>query len=160
MSLLFNFASVFIRDKNPLYGIIKFKEAFLSKFSLSTSLDTLWEEFKSVCLRCLTYVPTKNSRIGTKQPWITSHIRRLSRRKQRLYNLARHTNSSHNWDTYRHLKREVQRECHKAYNDYIGSLVDKNGAITKNLWTYQDTRSCVSGQGSHVAHKCLIYRNR
>ena len=24
----------------------------------------------------------------------------------------------------------------------------------------QDTRSCVSGQGSHVAHKCLIYRNR
>ena len=55
--------------------IIKFKEAFLSKFSLSTPVDTLWEEFKSVCLRCLTYVPTKNSRIGTKQPWITSHIR-------------------------------------------------------------------------------------
>ena len=61
-----------------------------------------------------------------------SHIRRLSRRKQHLYNLARHMNSSHNWDTYQHLKREVQRECRKAYNDYIGSLVDKNGAITKN----------------------------
>ena len=60
----------------------------------------------------------------------------MSRRKQRLYYLARHTNSSHNWDTYRHLKREVQRECRKAYNDYIGSLVDKNGAITKKLWTY------------------------
>ena len=25
---------------------------------------------------------------------------------------------------------------------------------------FQDTRSCVSGQGSRVAHKCLIYRNR
>ena len=27
-------------------------------------------------------------------------------------------------------------KCRKAYNDYIGSLVDKNGAITKKLWTY------------------------
>ena len=26
-------------------------------------------------------------------------------------------------------------------------------------FTDQDTRSCVSGQGSRVAHKCLIYRN-
>ena len=24
---------------------------------------------------------------------------------------------------------------------------------------YQDTRSCVSGQESHVTHKCVIYRN-
>ena len=86
--------------------INKFKEAFISKFSLSTPVDTLWEEFKSMCSYCLTYVPTKNSRIGTKQPWITSHIKRLSRRKQRLYNKVRHSNSSHNWDTYRHLKRE------------------------------------------------------
>ena len=30
-------------------AIIKFKEAFLSKFSLSTPVDTMWEEFKSVC---------------------------------------------------------------------------------------------------------------
>ena len=27
-------------------------------------------------------------------------------------------------------------------------------------FTYQDTRSCVSGQESCVTHKCVIYRNR
>ena len=89
-----------------------------------------------MCLHCLTYAPTKNNRIGTKQPWITSHVKRLSRRIQRLYNLARHTNSSHtipNWDTYQHLKKEVQHKCCKVYNEYKGSLVDENGAITKKL---------------------------
>ena len=31
---------------------------------------------------------------------------------------------------------------------------------TSVLFTGQDTRSCVSGQGRRVAHKCIIYRNR
>ena len=28
------------------------------------------------------------------------------------------------------------------------------------MYTYQDTRLCVSGQESPVTHKCVIYRNR
>ena len=50
--------------------INQFNDTFLRKFSLSTPIDTLWEEFKLMCLNCLTHVPTK---LSTKQPWITSH---------------------------------------------------------------------------------------
>ena len=35
--------------------INKFKDAFLSKFSLPTQVDTLWEELKLMCLLNLTY---------------------------------------------------------------------------------------------------------
>ena len=37
---------------------------------------------------------------------------------------------------------------HLYMNSYIHELL-----------IYQDTRSCVSGQESHVTHKCVIYRN-
>ena len=45
---------------------------------------------------------------------------------------------------------------------YTYSYIKTHGRVSaaKEVMWHQDTRSCVSGQGSHVAHKCLIYRNR
>ena len=71
-----------------------------------------------------------------KQPWITPHIKRLSRKKQRLYNQAKLSNSPHYWDTYQSSKREIQKKCRMAYRNYMGKLFDENGTITKRLWTY------------------------
>ena len=53
------------------YVIIQFSQDFLSKLSLSTPINVLWEweEFKTMCFKHLSLVP----RI-TKQPWITSRI--------------------------------------------------------------------------------------
>ena len=34
------------------------------------------------------------------------------------------------------FKKTVQQESHKAYHKYISSLTDKNGAVTKRLWSH------------------------
>ena len=71
------------------------------------------------------------------QPWITTHIKRLSIRKQRAYNYARKTNEAHQWSNYYNLKRECQRECRTAYNKYVSNMVDPNkNVVTKKLWSY------------------------
>jgi len=57
----------------------------LKKFSLSTPINTLWEEFRTLCANCIPTVPTKPTCTSWKQPWISSHIRRLSCKKQHLY---------------------------------------------------------------------------
>ena len=89
-----------------------------------------------MCFDCLGLVPTKLRSNRSKQPWINAYIRRLSRKKQRLYNLAKFSNSRHNWEVYRTFKRKVQGECRKAYNNYIGGLIDEKGSVTKKLWSY------------------------
>jgi len=57
--------------------ITQFTDSFLKKFSLSTPVDILWEEFKLMCFSCLDHVPTKLCGTGTRQPWVTPHIERL-----------------------------------------------------------------------------------
>jgi len=35
------------------------------------------------------------------------------------------------WALYYNLKRECQRECHRAYTNYVTSLVDDNNNVSK-----------------------------
>jgi len=67
----------------------------------------------------LDFFPTKLQFNQSKQPWVNSYIKRLSRKKQRLYNLAKRFNS-----------------ITKAYNNYIEGLIDEKGSVTKRLWSY------------------------
>jgi len=109
---------------------------FLENYSVSTNVDVLWEQFKAVCSECLNYVPTKVINSNSKrQPWISQHIRRLSHKKQHLYNLAIHSQSSHHWQAYYRLKKEISSTCRTAYNNYVSSMV-KGRHITKKLWSY------------------------
>jgi len=110
--------------------------SFLENYSVSTNVEVLWEQFKAICLECLNYIPSKTINLNNKkQPWISRHIRRLSRKKQRLYNLAKLSQSPQHWQAYYKLKKEVSNTCRNAYNNYVSSLVE-NGHITKKLWSY------------------------
>jgi len=65
-----------------------------------------------------------------KKPWISQHIRCLSRKKQRLYNLAKLSQAPNHWQAYYKLKKEVSNMCRTAYNNYVLTLAE-NGHITK-----------------------------
>ena len=82
-------------------------EEFVSSYSSSIPVEILWNNFVRICDTCLDLVPTKLSSSSFKQPWITTHIKRLSRRKQRAYNYARKTNQAHQWSNYYTLKENV-----------------------------------------------------
>ena len=86
--------------------INQFNSSLSEKFSLSTPVNILWKEYKSMFLECLDHVPTRSNTIGMKQLWITPHIKRLSCKKQSLYNQAKLLDSPHHWDTYQSSKKE------------------------------------------------------
>jgi len=111
---------------------------FVHSFSLDTPVDQLWLAFKSSCQNCLdNIVPSKYSSTRLNQPWITTLIKRLTRKKQHLCNLARSTNATSIWCQYRNIKKTVQVECRSAYNNYISKLVDpKSDPNHKRLWSY------------------------
>jgi len=55
--------------------IAQFSDKFFNKFSISTPIDILWEEFKSLYSKCISSIPTKPFRTSNSQPWISSYIR-------------------------------------------------------------------------------------
>ena len=104
---------------------------------------TLWASFKSICLKCLGLVPTKQVSTNSKQRWINCHIRHLSQRKQRYYNRARVSGSQSDWDSYKIVKKELLGECRKAYSNYINNLVSEDDSPTsKKLWSFIKKQKC------------------
>ena len=101
-------------------------EEFIANQTASSPVYTLWSTFLSICNECLDIVPTRLGNFNNKQPWITTHIKRLSRRKQRAYNHARRTNDPLHWSRYYNLKKECQRDCRSVYNKYVSDMVDPN----------------------------------
>ena len=69
-------------------------------------------------------------------PWISHSIKKLSRRKQHVYNCARLSHHPDDWRLYHQLKKECQHECRKAYDSYVLSLVDCNNNVSKRMWSY------------------------
>ena len=112
-------------------------EEFIVTCSPSTPVDVLWNNFLSICNAGLNMIPTKLTSSRLTQPWISSSVKWLSRKKQRAYNCACTTALPSDWSKYYDLKKQCQRECRQAFNNYISSLVDpNNNQVTKRLWSY------------------------
>jgi len=109
---------------------------FMSNYSASTPINVLWNKFTDICDHCLRLIPTKTASSKFHHPWITTYVKRLTRRKQRAYNRAKQTNHPENWTTYFEIKRLTQQECRKAYNKYISSFIDSENNCTKKLWSF------------------------
>ena len=50
-----------------------------------------------------------------------------------MYNSAR---SSQSPFYYQLLETDIQKECHKAYTNYVSTLVNDNGHVNEELWTF------------------------
>ena len=90
---------------------------------------------------CNAGLPTKSTSTQSKQPWVTNNVKRLSGKKQRVYNRARTSDSPLDWSKYHDLKRQCQREYRQAFNNYISSLIDPNSnKVTKRLRSFIKSR--------------------
>ena len=112
-------------------------DEFITKYDENTPIETIWYDFKSICSSCLSCVPSRIRSQRSHQPWINTNIKRLSNKKQRLYNRAKRTKNSKDLAAYKCLKRFVQKQCRAAYNNYIADSLNsssRNGS--KRLWSY------------------------
>ena len=135
-------------------------QRFTTTHSTSTPIDILWNDFMSICNTCMDLVPTKLSSTKHHQPWINSHIKRLTRKKQRAYNHARSTNTEHDWARYKDIKRQCQYECRNSFNLYVSNLIDPNSnAVSKRLWSYIKSKRLDHTGVSTLKHQGSTYSN-
>ena len=138
--------------------IADFSGRFLSEYTVQSSVQQLWHEFRRLCLECLSLIPSKTSSHRFSQPWITSKTKQICRRKKRRYKRACLTNSEHDWSAYYHIKKLAQYECRKAHNDYVSKLISPDKKYpNKRFWSYvKSHRQEYSGIPTINANGCTL----
>ena len=121
-----------------------FSDEFIGKYSIEADVDTMWTEFSSKCTQLMTdYTPSKLSIARFSQPWINRDLKRLSHRKKRAYKKANISRKNSDWERYKQLKKESQKECRKAYPAHVNDLVsDDQTGNPKKLYSFIKSKKC------------------
>ena len=89
-------------------------------------------------------VPSKWSSTRYSQPWFNTDTKRSTRRKALAFKKARKTNRLRDWKRFRRLKKESQKSCRKAYNQYVYDIVcsDPSRGSNKMLGALVKSKRC------------------
>ncbi|XP_072041432.1 uncharacterized protein [Amphiura filiformis] len=122
----------FIFRKMNVEGIKNDAKVFQDSFLQSASENTRpasdnWVLFKSHINELLTtHVPQTVVKQRWDVPWTTQPIRRLIRKKKRVYNAYKSNKNSQTWEKFTKLRKTVQTELKHSKNDYLMGLLEDN----------------------------------
>ena len=115
-----------------------FTTSFTETFTINSSIHTMWDIKSNLTELHEQHIPSKFTTTRFHQPWITTEIKRITRRKQRAYN--RCTNkpiTSREHRKYKELQKQTKELCKSAYNTYINNLISPdNSTNPKRLYSY------------------------
>ena len=132
-----------IWKKANITAILKDTKAFTTRIMTQEyhDVEPLWTLISNHLQTMISeHVPTKACSSRFHQPWITNHLKRLSRRKQRAWSKAKQSDSPSDWERYKLLKKETRCENRSGYQNYVKNLIDDNS--TKKLWKFVKSRKC------------------
>ncbi|XP_072044150.1 uncharacterized protein [Amphiura filiformis] len=96
---------------------LAFQKVILTSNERSTSEN--WSHFTNEIGGMVEkHVPQKNIRERWDVPWLSPEIKRLIRKKQRVYNAFKKYKSDVLWEHFRKIRKTVHREMTKSKNDY------------------------------------------
>ena len=87
------------------------------------------------------HIPQKKLSGRWNIPWLTASIRKMIRKKQRLYNKAKMSQCIGDWTKFRRLRKVIKESLSEAHHNYISSLLEPSGddhkpTMRKRFWTY------------------------
>ena len=83
------------------------------------------------------HIPSKTTKSQASKPWITPQLKRMIRRKTRLYKKAKRTNSTSDWDQFKSFRKEVQKKIRTSYWSYTNQMLnDPDDKHKKNFWRF------------------------
>ena len=93
--------------------------------SAGQNVEQLWSKLKVSIMQVVEkHIPhkTMKKRRG-RLPWMNQSIRRLIRKRNRLYKLCKTSFSEAKYEKFKSLKRDVQREMRAAHISYTNNLI-------------------------------------
>ena len=155
--------SIRLWNKANLNSILQdarsFSNDFLQTFTLSSSIDEMWSNFKSSLLKILdSHVPTKMSSSKFSQPWITTKVKRAIRQKQRWFNKSKRCNSDRVKNKYKEIRKNTQKICRNAHFNYVQNLISGD-TNNKKLFSYIKSKKHENSGIADIQHGNNLIQN-
>ena len=149
---------IYIYRKGNMENLKDDMTKLLSEFQGDQSVEELWNIFTSKLLSSIKKnMPSKMISERWNIPWMTNTVRRMIRKKQRLYNKAKRTGREEDWKVFKSLTKAIKAKLAKAHNEYVLGLLDikesddeivQSYSVSKKLWSYiRSKRKDVIGVG-------------
>ena len=132
---------IFIRHKADNASILKhfdnFKDEYF-KLKGTTTVNDKWNIVNSEVTNIINkYVPHLFTSSRHNLPWFTRILKKLCKRKQRLYIKAKKTRNQHDWQEFCDITKNVHKQLRSARVSHISqflttSITDK----PKSFWTF------------------------
>ena len=102
------------------------------------SIDDKWSFFEDNIHRIMdSCIPSKWTSSRYNLPWFNHSLKRLVKRKQRLYNKAKTSGNQNDWKAFRAVRKLMHKRLKEARNayisDYLGEAIEEN---PKRFWSY------------------------
>ena len=124
-------------DWDGLRGYLKPLE---DELSTQSSVEFIWQQIKERIEKAASkFIPTKLCKRQETCPWIDSSLRRLIKRRNRIFKRTKATGTIESEEEYQKLKREVQRRLRSDHNEYITTILSDGidgPTPNKRFWTY------------------------
>ena len=113
-----------------------FRLKFLTLFSVSDNVQDMWDFVKSNIDKIIEdNVESKLTSSKTHQPWITTETKRMLRKKNRWFKLAKKSNSPKVWKRFKEIRSGTQRVCRRAHDKYVNDIFSEDSGNIK-MWSY------------------------
>ena len=118
---------IFLNNRADMDGLrdhlARFRDTFLSSDHSHVSVNDMWVSFKSEVIAAIErFIPTKMTKTKYSLPWIYSSIRRLIRKREKLYFRACKSSSPDVKNHYKRFRAHVQKVIRDAYWKHISNI--------------------------------------
>ena len=122
--------------------IADFQASFFNSNPDQQSVQDNWDAFKFELNHLVDkHILSKMSRANQSKPWITGEVRRLSKKKQRLYNRAKSTQKASDWENHRSFQKEVQKKCRRNYWSFQNNMFNESTDLSnKSFWKFVNAK--------------------
>ena len=118
--------------------LCSYRDKFLEQCH-SRSVEDNYADFKAQVNSLLDkYVPTKKASTRLNTPWLTGSLRRMCRKKRRLYVRARKSHRKSHWEHHKAFKKDTLKALRRQRWSYINDLlqVGLDKGDSRPLWGY------------------------
>ena len=116
----------------------EFCKDFLESNPLNKSVDSNWSSIRDNLQSLMdSHVPSKMKSGKRNLPWITNSIKRQMRKRDRLFRLARKSNTTVSWRYFRQYRNSLTKTIKLAHVNYINNIIGESIVDRpKTFWSY------------------------
>ena len=131
--------------------LMDFQSEFLENHPASQSVEESWNLFKNKTNELMDkHIPSKMTSTKHSNPWITQEVRRMSKKKQRLYNKAKVTNKPDDWKHFKEYQKATQKQIRQNYWSFQSNMFDENDKSNKAFWKFIKAKKLDSTNASSL----------